>query len=337
MPYNQEHLPQYHNTIIPQYRQINILVTGGAGFIGSNLVEALLADERVAMVRVLDNLATGFMYNIEEFKPNSKFQFVNGDIRDYDAVKAACEGIDVISHQAALGSVPRSIKDPLTTNDVNITGTLNVFQAAVEQGVKRVVFAASSSTYGDSEGLPKVEDKIGRPLSPYAVTKYVNELYADVFDRTYGIEYIGLRYFNVYGPKQDPNGAYAAVIPLFFKAAIDGIGPIINGDGTNSRDFTYVNNAVEANMLAIFTQEKAAVNQIYNIACAERTDLNELWQYIKNITHTKAYVIHGPNRSGDIPHSLADISKANSLLHYTGAVKINEGLQRAFEFYSLKG
>ncbi|MBK8818703.1 MAG: NAD-dependent epimerase/dehydratase family protein, partial [Saprospiraceae bacterium] len=258
----------------------NILVTGGAGFIGSNLVGALLADDRVKKVRVLDNLATGFRKNLSEFEDHPKFEFLEGDIRNFETCLKACEGMDLVSHQAALGSVPRSIKDPLTTHEVNITGTLNIFQAALQQGVKRVVFAASSSTYGDSPGLPKVEDKIGKPLSPYAVTKYVNELYADVFARTDGIEYIGLRYFNVFGPKQDPNGAYAAVIPLFFKAALEKKAPNINGDGTNSRDFTFVDNAVEANILSLFTDSKEAVNQIYNVACGERTSLNQLWDMI---------------------------------------------------------
>jgi len=311
----------------------HILVTGGAGFIGSNLVSALLADTRVAKVRVLDNLATGFLKNIESFENNPKFEFLEGDIRDFEVCKKACEGMHLVSHQAALGSVPRSIKDPLTTNDVNITGTLNIFQSAVEQGIKRVVFAASSSTYGDSKGLPKVEDIIGKPLSPYAVTKYVNELYADVFSRTYGLDYIGLRYFNVFGPNQDPNGAYAAVIPLFFKAALEGKGPVINGNGKNSRDFTYVDNAVEANMKALFTDNIEALNQIYNIACGEQTDLNQLWDTIKQTTQSTAEASHGPDRFGDIPHSLADINKAKTLLGYTGRVKIKEGLEKAFDFY----
>lgn len=311
----------------------NILVTGGAGFIGSNLVEALLNDTRVGLVRVLDNLATGFQHNLDAFRDHPKFEFFKGDIRDFDTCLKATEGIHLISHQAALGSVPRSIKDPITTNAVNIDGTLHIFNAAIENKVKRVVFAASSSTYGDSQGLPKVEHIIGKPLSPYAVTKYVNELYADVFAKTYDFEYIGLRYFNVYGPKQDPNGAYAAVIPLFFKAAIDGNGPIINGDGTNSRDFTYVDNAVEANILGLFTENGDAVNQVYNIACGERTTLNELWQNIKSVTNCTVDATHGPNRSGDIPHSLASIEKAQSLLNYTGKVKLNEGLIKAFEFY----
>lgn len=313
-----------------------ILVTGGAGFIGSNLVAALLQDERVEYVRVMDNLATGFLKNIEEYIGHPKFEFFEGDIRNIDTCLKATQGIHLISHQAALGSVPRSIKDPITTNAVNIEGTLNIFKASVENKVKRVVFAASSSTYGDSLGLPKVEDVIGKPLSPYAVTKYVNELYADVFARTYDFEFIGLRYFNVYGPKQDPNGAYAAVIPLFFKAAIEGKGPIINGDGSNSRDFTYVENAVESNILGLFTDNQDAINQVYNIACGERTTLNELWQHIKSVTKCKADATHGPNRYGDIPHSLASIEKAHSLLNYTGKIKLEEGLKKAFEFYKMQ-
>lgn len=311
----------------------SILVTGGAGFIGSNLVETLLEDHKVTQVSVLDNLATGFLHNIEEFMSHPKFHFLEGDIRDLDTCLKATIGIDLISHQAALGSVPRSIKDPITTNAVNIDGTLNILYAAVQNKVKRVVFAASSSTYGDSEGLPKVEHIIGKPLSPYAITKYVNELYADIFTKTYGLEYIGLRYFNVFGPKQDPNGAYAAVIPLFFKAAIDGKGPIIHGDGTHSRDFTYVDNAVEANIIGLFTENKEAINQVYNIACGERTSLNELWQQIKTISQCPEDAIHGPSRSGDIPHSLASIKKAQNLLGYSGSIKLKEGLEKAFNFY----
>ncbi|HMS68991.1 MAG TPA: SDR family oxidoreductase [Saprospiraceae bacterium] len=313
--------------------KFKILVTGGAGFIGSNLVKTLLSLDQVKMVRVLDNLSTGHFKNLEELKDNSKFEFLEGDIRDFKTCKKACEGIDLISHQAALGSVPRSIIDPLTTNSVNITGTLNVFQAAIEQGVKRVVFAASSSTYGDSKELPKIEDKIGKPLSPYAVTKYVNELYAEVFALTYGIEYVGLRYFNIFGPNQDPNGAYAAVIPLFFKAALTNNPPIINGDGSNSRDFTYVENAVTANLKALFTENNAAINSIYNIACEEQTSLLELWNHIKKITGTTTECIFGPNRIGDIPHSLASIEKAKTLLAYNGDIKIKEGLELAYSWY----
>ena len=313
----------------------NILVTGGAGFIGSNLVEALLKNPLIKKVRVLDNFSTGFRKNMSDFIDHPSFEFMEGDIRDYDTCSKAVKDIDLISHQAALGSVPRSIQDPITTNEVNINGTLNIFYAAIQNKVKRIVFAASSSTYGDSAGLPKVEDIIGRPLSPYAVTKYVNELYADVFARTYGMDYVGLRYFNVYGPKQDPNGAYAAVIPLFFKAAIEGTGPIINGDGSNSRDFTFVENAVEANMLALFTENPSAVNQIYNVACGEQTSLNELWENIRSITNCHADATHGPNRTGDIPHSLASIEKAKNLLGYSGKVKLKEGLKKAFEFYKM--
>ena len=264
-----------------------VLVTGGAGFIGSHLVAALLRDERVSAVRVLDNLATGHLRNIEPFLADDRFEFVEGDIRDFSICERACEGIHLISHQAALGSVPRSIEDPLTSHNVNVTGTLYILQAAVKAGVARVVFASSSSLYGDSEVLPKIEDKTGNPLSPYAATKSMNEMYAAVFARTYGLEYIGLRYFNVFGPNQDPEGPYAAVIPLFFKAAKSGIPPVINGDGKHSRDFTYVDNAVEANILALFTASKGegsdAVNQIYNVACGKQTSLNDMWAMISGI------------------------------------------------------
>jgi UDP-N-acetylglucosamine/UDP-N-acetylgalactosamine 4-epimerase len=310
-----------------------ILVTGGAGFIGSNLVKALLNDKRVTLVRVFDNLATGFKKNIEMFYEHPKFEFLEGDIRDFEQCLKACEGIDLISHQAALGSVPRSINDPLTTNEVNITGTLNIFQAAVKQGSKRIVFAASSSTYGDSLSLPKFEDTIGRPLSPYAVTKYVNELYADVYARTFGIEYIGLRYFNVFGPNQDPHGAYAAVIPLFFKAALENKSPLINGDGTNSRDFTYVDNVVQANILSLFSENNKAVNQIYNVACGENTNLKTLWADIKEITGSTAEVSYGPSRPGDVVHSLASIDKAVELLDFKPSHKLKEGLIIAFIHY----
>lgn len=312
---------------------MRLLVTGGAGFIGSNLVEALLKDHRVTHVRVLDNLATGFKKNILEFFNHPKFEFLEGDIRNYETCLKACAGIHLISHQAALGSVPRSIKDPLTTNAVNITGTLNIFTAAKEQGVKRIVFAASSSTYGDSETLPKVENNIGNPLSPYAVTKYVNELYAQVYATTYGLEYIGLRYFNVFGPKQDPNGAYAAVIPLFMKAAIEGKSPTINGDGSYSRDFTYVANAVHANILGLFTENEKAINEIYNVAFGERTSLNELWAYIQEVVGVSIDAHYGRNRTGDIPHSLADTLKAKQFLNYIPEYNVERGLKYAFEWY----
>jgi len=312
---------------------MRILITGGAGFIGSNLAAHLLQRPGVELVRVLDNLATGDLKNIKELESNSKFEFVQGDIRDYASCTAACEDIDLISHQAALGSVPRSINDPLTTNEVNITGTLNVFTAAKEKGIKRVVYAASSSTYGDHPGLPKVEDVIGNPLSPYAVTKYVNELYASVYARTYGLQLIGLRYFNVFGPKQNPAGPYAAVIPLFIKSILDNEPPTINGDGEHSRDFTFVANAVYANECALFTENKEAVNQVYNIAYGQQTSLNQLFEMLKELAGSDLAPKYGPERKGDVKHSLADISKAKNLLGYEPKVNIREGLKIAFEWY----
>jgi UDP-N-acetylglucosamine/UDP-N-acetylgalactosamine 4-epimerase len=312
---------------------MRILVTGGAGFIGANLVQHLLDQPDVEKIRVFDNLATGALKNIEEFETNKKFQFVQGDIRDYDSCLLACDDIDLISHQAALGSVPRSINDPLTTNNVNITGTLNIFTAAKEKEVKRIVYAASSSTYGDHPGLPKVEDKIGNPLSPYAVTKYVNELYANVFANIYGMELIGLRYFNVFGPKQNPQGAYAAVIPLFIKAVLNNEPPLINGDGEHSRDFTFVENAVQANTLALFTKNKEAVNQVYNIAFGTKTSLNEVFEMIKEIGGSDLAPKYGPERKGDVKHSLADISKAKELLGYDPEFDIREGMKKTFEWY----
>jgi len=315
---------------------MRILVTGGAGFIGSNIVESLLATTGVEHVRVLDNLATGSTENIAEFYESSNFEFIQADIRDYSACLHACDEIDLITHQAALGSVPRSIDDPLTTNEVNITGTLNIFEAAKEKKVKRVIYAASSSTYGDHAGLPKVESEIGRPLSPYAVTKYVNELYADVFARVYKMELIGLRYFNVFGPKQSPKGPYAAVIPLFTESLLNGKAPVINGDGTTSRDFTFVANAVQANLLSLFTENKQAVNQVYNIGCGQQTSLSQLFQYLKKIAGSGIEPIHAPERAGDVKHSLADIAKAKTLLGYDPAVSVEEGLRQTYEWYKLK-
>lgn len=312
---------------------MRILVTGGAGFIGSNLVESLLQEEHVSHVRVVDNLATGFYSNISEFVSNPKFEFIEADIRDYDACLKFCEGIDLISHQAALGSVPRSIKDPLTTNAVNITGTLNVFTAAKEQGVKRIVFAASSSTYGDHPGLPKVEHLIGNPLSPYAVTKFVNELYAQVYASVYQLDYIGLRYFNIFGPRQNPKGAYAAVIPLFAEAVLKGEAPTINGDGSHSRDFTFVGNAVLANKLALFSTNSEAVNQIYNIACGEQTSLLQLFDFLAKENESNLRPVHGPDRAGDVKHSLADISKARKFLGYEPVVNIQDGLKNTLKWY----
>lgn len=312
---------------------MRILITGGAGFIGSNLTGHLLQMPGVQLVRVLDNLATGSLKNIEEFEADAKFEFIEGDIRNYNTCMEACQGIDLISHQAALGSVPRSINDPLTTNEVNITGTLNIFTAAKEKQVQRVVYAASSSTYGDHPGLPKMEDKIGNPLSPYAVTKYVNELYAKVYANVYGLQTIGLRYFNVFGPKQNPAGPYAAVIPLFIKAVLDNEPPTINGDGEHSRDFTYVANAVYANECALFTQNAAAINQVYNVAVGEQTSLNQLFEMIKEIAGSDLAPKYGPERKGDVKHSLADISKAKALLEYAPVVTIRDGLKAAFDWY----
>ena len=311
---------------------MTVLITGGAGFIGSNLVEKLMQDDCFSNVKVLDNFATGSLKNIEPFLPNPKFQFIEGDIRDYETCLNACRNVDYISHQAALGSVPRSINDPLTTNAVNITGTLNIFTAAKENNVKRVVYAASSSTYGDHPDLPKVEDKIGNPLSPYAVTKFVNELYAKVFASTYGLQTIGLRYFNIFGPKQSPQGAYAAVIPLFIDAIIKNISPKINGDGSHSRDFTFVDNAVQDNIKAMFAIDEAA-NQVYNIACGEQTSLLELFTELKTVAGSNLEAIHQPERKGDVKHSLADISKAKNLLGYLPDVSVKQGLKKAFEWY----
>ena len=312
---------------------MRILVTGGAGFIGSNLAEHLVSIPEVGKVRVLDNLSTGSLKNLESLNENSKFEFVEGDIRDYETCLKACDGMDLVSHQAALGSVPRSINDPITTNDVNITGTLHVFTAAKEHKIKRVVYAASSSTYGDHPGLPKVENNIGNPLSPYAVTKYVNELYAKVYASTYNMELIGLRYFNVFGPRQNPQGPYAAVIPLFIQSVLNNEPPLINGDGEHSRDFTFVANAVQANIRALFTDNVKALNEVYNIAFGERTTLNEVFQMIKEVAGSDLAPKYGPERKGDVRHSLADISKAKELLNYEPLVSIREGLKNAFEWY----
>lgn len=312
---------------------MRILVTGGAGFIGSNLVESLLKRKDVQLVRVLDNFATGRAENIREFMDNPRFEFIEGDIRNFQTCMDACEGIDLISHQAALGSVPRSINDPLTSNEVNVTGTLNIFTAAKENAVKRIIYAASSSTYGDHPGLPKIEDRIGQPLSPYAVTKYVNELYARVYASIYGMELIGLRYFNVFGPRQNPQGPYAAVIPLFIKAVLDNEPPVINGDGEHSRDFTFVGNAVHANEVALFTTNAEAVNQVYNIAFGEQTSLNQLFENIKEVAGSDLAPKYGPERKGDVKHSLADISKARTMLGYDPAVSVKQGLKTTFEWY----
>jgi UDP-N-acetylglucosamine 4-epimerase len=311
----------------------NILLTGGAGFIGSNILDALLNDPRVGNVRVLDNLLTGSLNNIQHHFDNPRFEWMKGDIRDLDTCMNACENMQLVCHQAALGSVPRSIQDPTTTNAINITGTLNVFEAARLNGIKRIVFAASSSTYGDHTALPKVEQNIGKPLSPYAVTKLVNELYADVYAKLYNIQMVGLRYFNIFGPRQSPNGPYAAVIPQFLQCFEDNIAPAINGDGSFSRDFTFVNNAVNANLLALFTTNDQAVNQIYNIACGYATNLNQVVQTLRDITGKNIDAQHKPNRPGDIPHSLADISKASNLLGYKPSELFKEGLEKTYQWF----
>lgn len=318
---------------------MKILVTGGAGFIGSNLTEHLL--EQGHHVRVLDNFATGHIENLLTFFDRfpSRFELIVGDIRNLVDCQKSVDGMEYVLHEAALGSVPRSIKDPITTNEVNIGGFLNMLVAARDVGIKRFVFAASSSTYGDSPSLPKVEEVIGKPLSPYAITKYVDELYADVFARTYGIEYIGLRYFNVFGRRQDPNGAYAAVIPLFVKKFMNHEAPNINGDGEYSRDFTYIDNVIQMNMLALTTTSPEAVNQIYNTAFGERTTLNQLVDYLREFLGEFDEQIktieptHGPNRVGDIPHSLASIDKAKDLLGYHPEFCMRDGLKEAVKWY----
>lgn len=310
----------------------SFLVTGGAGFIGSNLVAALL-DHGAKKVRVLDNFSNGHKKNIAEFMSNPSFELIEGDIRDLDTCKKACEEIDFVSHQAALGSVPRSIEDPVATNNVNITGFLNMLIAVKENKVRRMVYAASSSTYGDSQSLPKVENVIGNPLSPYAVTKYVNELYAHVFSLNYGVETIGLRYFNVFGPKQDPNGAYAAVIPLFIQAILENRSPYINGDGEQTRDFTYVDNAVQANIKALITANPPGVNQIYNVAVGDRTSLKQMFEVLNNVEQKDIKPRYRESRKGDIRDSLADISKAKQLLDYDPKVKFEEGLIKTYNWY----
>ena len=315
----------------------SVLITGGAGFIGSNLCEFFLKNG--FEVICLDNLATGFKSNMDGFMNHPFFKFIEGDIRDLQTCREAVKGVDYVLHQSALGSVPRSIKDPVTTNEVNIGGFLNMLVAARDARVKRFVYAASSSTYGDSETLPKMEDKIGKPLSPYAVTKYVNELYADVFSKTYAIECIGLRYFNVFGRRQSPKGAYAAVIPLFVKSLISHESPVINGDGEYSRDFTYIENVIQANYLAMTTTNPRAVNKVYNVAFGERTTLNQLFNYLReglagfDPAIEEISPVYGPFRAGDIPHSLASIDRAKSLLGYEPKYSVKKGLQEAIKWY----
>ena len=316
-----------------------ILVTGGAGFIGSNLCEELVI--RGHYVVCLDNFSTGHIENIQHLINNNKdsFKLIEGDIRDIETCRKALQGIEVVFHEAALGSIPRSIDDPITTNDVNIGGFLNMLVAAKEAEVERFIFAASSSTYGDSETIPKVEEKIGKPLSPYALTKYVDELYAHVFSITYGLKYIGIRYFNVFGRRQDPNSAYAAVIPLFIKKLLKHEQPIINGDGSNSRDFTYIDNIIHINMLALETQSLEALNQIYNGAGGEKTSVleleNLLTKFLSNYDPeiSRIQPVFGPKRTGDIKHSMASIKKANRLLGYKPVSNFINGLEAATIWY----
>jgi UDP-N-acetylglucosamine 4-epimerase len=319
----------HHTEDLSRY---SFLITGGAGFIGSNLVQYLL-QHGAKKVRVLDDFSNGYRENIAEFMAHPAFELMEGDIRDVDTCHRAIKDIDYVSHQAALGSVPRSINDPATTNAVNISGFLNMMIALKDNStVKRMVYAASSSTYGDSKSLPKKEDTIGNPLSPYAVTKYVNELYADVFGKTYGTDVIGLRYFNVFGPKQSPNGAYAAVIPVFMQALKDDKSPKINGDGGQTRDFTFIDNVVQANVKGFFASKDAG-NQVYNVACGERIDINYLWDSLKSAAGSQLEAEYGPDRQGDVRDSLADISKAKNLLGYKPRYTVREGLKITWDWF----
>jgi len=318
---------KYHNSDLSKY---SFLVTGGAGFIGSHLVEYLIK-YKAGKVRIIDNLSTGYVKNIAPFKSEKSFEFIEADIRDLKVCSEACQGINYVFHQAALGSVPRSIHDPLTTNEVNIDGFLNMLVAARDNKVNRFIYAASSSTYGDSLQLPKVEDQIGQPLSPYAVTKLVNELYAQVFGLHYGLKTIGLRYFNVFGPRQSPEGAYAAVIPLFINSVINNESPYIDGDGEQTRDFTFVENAVQANIKAAFIEDDKALNQIYNVAVGERVSINEMFSYLKKISGSKLEPQYRKARPGDVRDSLADISKIGKLLCYRPTINLEKGLKLTFE------
>jgi len=318
---------KYHNIDISKY---TFLVTGGAGFIGSNLVEYLLK-WGAKKVRVLDDLSNGYLENINEFMDNSSFEFIEGDIRDPEICKMAVQGMDYISHQAALGSVPRSIEDPVTTNSVNIDGHLNILIAAKESSsLNRMVYAASSSSYGDSKKSPKVEGEEGNPLSPYAITKWVNELYANTFSNVYGFHTIGLRYFNVFGPKQNPNNAYAAVIPVFMKAIRDGKQATINGDGKTSRDFTFVENVIQANIKALLNTPKLHKHEVLNVAVGESTSLNNLWDEINEVAQKNIKVLYGPERKGDVKHSLANIEKSKKLLGYEPKIRCKQGIELTY-------
>lgn len=323
---------QYHEINLSDY---NFLITGGAGFIGSNIVEYLIK-YNAGKIRVLDNLSNGYFENIKDFIQLPNFEFIKGDIRDFETCQIAMEGINFISHQAALGSVPRSIENPIISNEVNVGGFLNMLAAAKESPtLKKMVYAASSSTYGDSPNLPKVEGFEGNPLSPYAVTKLVNELYGDVFSRVYGFHTIGLRYFNIFGPKQNPNNPYAAVIPIFCKHFIEGSIPLINGDGLTSRDFTFVENAVQANILAFFNdyQSQSMKHNVYNVACGNQTSLNEIIEILKVISGKNINAKYGLNREGDVQHSKASIEKIKKDLKYHPNIQFSEGLEMVYKWY----
>ncbi len=309
-----------------------VLVTGGAGFIGSNLVDYLL-QHGVKKVRIIDNLSTGYEHNIKDFMRDPRFEFFRGDIRNAEDCRKACEGMTHISHQAALGSVPRSLKEPAATNDVNVGGFVNILTAARDEGIKRVVYASSSSVYGDEPTLPKIEERVGRPLSPYAVSKKANELYGEIFAGSYAMSIAGLRYFNIFGPRQDPQGAYAAVIPLFMYKMLSGEQPVIDGDGMQSRDFTYVENAVQANVKALTAALPEGRHEVFNIAVGQRFTVNELYAKLAELLHIESPALHGPPRQGDVRNSLADIGKAGKMLSYAPDVDFHEGLKRTLHYF----
>jgi UDP-N-acetylglucosamine 4-epimerase len=323
----------HQSSLTPPYK---ILVTGGAGFIGSNLVEAMLAHPDVSLVRVLDNFATGYKNNIEEFFSHPKFELLEGDVRNFSDCDKACKGIDAISHQAALGSVPRSIADPVTSHNVNVNGFLNILEAARKNNIKRIVYASSSSVYGDLQDSPKVETRVGKVLSPYAATKMANELYAEAYAKNYNMQIIGFRYFNVFGPKQDPEGPYAAVIPVFIKAALTNTSPTINGDGTITRDFTPVNNVVQLNVKGLLKAMEGSFHHVINVACGQTTDLNALWGMIKNIAGATTDAKYGPNRKGDILFSLANITLAKEILDYQPDLDLYSALSATIKDYKFR-
>lgn len=315
---------------------MRILITGGAGFIGSHLVEKFINDPRVSLVRVVDDLSNGYYDNIKPYIENKKFEFVQADICDYDICLQVTRDINKVSHQAALGSVPRSIANPMRSTEVNILGTVNIMHACHVNNIERIVLACSSSTYGDSKELPKMEEKIGNPLSPYAVTKFAIEKFAEVFYKTYNLKFIGLRYFNIFGPRQNPDNPYAAVIPIFCKAFIEGKQPLINGDGETARDFTFIQNAISANELALFTNDEKAINQIYNVACGDSISLNRMIEYLQRISGKNIIADYGPERKGDVRYSKADITKIQTLLGYKVLDNFYEGLEKTYAYYQMQ-